>query len=221
MLDLGLGSRTLTVALLIALALGLVATMPRLAQVRIPGNDQGYAPEQPIKYSHRLHAGELGIDCLYCHTGAETSRHAGVPAASTCMNCHKQVTATLVAQKAEEARVEAVGGEPKRIVSPELKKLYDALGLNDTLARDPAKPQKPITWVRIHKLPDHVFFPHNRHVAAGVLCQTCHGPVEEMNVVRQHATLSMGWCIDCHRGGEVDAQGMPYKASLDCAACHY
>lgn len=222
MLEFGLGSRSLTVALLVGLVLALVAAAPLVAGLRLPGNDIGYEPAQPIAFSHRLHAGDMGIGCLYCHQGAETSRYAGVPAPNTCFNCHRFVTAPLAKVRAEDEAAKKEGRDPKRIVSPELQKLYDTLGLDDQLKRDPNKKVKPLAWVRVHKLPDHVIFPHSRHVNAGLTCQRCHGMVERMERVRQHADLSMGWCVNCHRQVNKDGvDGRKVNASLDCAACHY
>lgn len=145
-----------------------------------------YAPEQPIAYSHALHAGKYQIDCLHCHFGAERSRHAGVPPAQACMNCHSQV---------------------KRD-SPEVQKISAAMETG-----------KPIMWVRVHRFPDHAFFDHSRHVVeAGIRCQTCHGPVETMTRVHQVESMSMGFCLDCHRKSEQSGNG--FKPSTDCIACH-
>jgi hypothetical protein len=204
------GIRTIvlgTTLLLVLLSLG-----SHLGAMRLPGNHQGYAPEQPIAYSHRLHAGELAIDCGYCHFGAERSRHAGIPPAEVCMNCHKSVTANFAELRAEDERAKEEKRKPVPIVSPEIQKIYDALGLDEKRERDPARPQTPIRWVQIHHLPDFAYFDHRSHVGAGVSCQSCHGPIETMERVRQFADLTMGWCIDCHR---------QEKATLDCAACHY
>src|SRR5690606_9460674 len=164
-----------TIVLLMVLGLSGLILADSAFNARLPGNDQGYEPEQPIRFSHRLHAGEMGIDCLYCHSGADKSRHAGIPAASTCMNCHKFVTAPLGAVREEDERAAAEGRSPRRVVSPEIRKIYDALGLDEQLARDQSRPQKPIEWVQVHNLPDFVFFSHSAHVNAGVECQTCHG----------------------------------------------
>jgi hypothetical protein len=175
-----------------------------------------------MAFSHRLHAGELGISCLYCHGGAETSKHAGLPASSLCMNCHSTVTAPRGAVLAEEEAAKKEGRKPRPIVSDELRKLYAALGLDDNLRPVPGKKPQPIPWVKVHNLPDFACFDHRGHVAAGVACQRCHGPVETMERVRQVETLSMGWCVNCHR--EANATGIggkKVKASLDCAACHY
>ena len=201
-----------TIVLALALVLVLLSLGSHLSAMRLPGNHQGYSPEQPIAYSHRLHAGELGIDCLYCHFGAERSRHAGIPPAELCMNCHKTVTATFAAVREEDKLAKEEKRKPEILVSPELAKLYEALGLDEKRERDTAKKQTPIQWRQVHKLPDFVYFDHRSHVTAGVACQRCHGPVETMERVRQHSTLSMGSCIDCHR---IE------KATLDCAACHY
>lgn len=190
--------------------------------LHLPGNHQGYEPPQPIQFSHRLHAGELAIDCRYCHFGADKSKYAGIPAANLCMNCHRFVTAPLGAVHAEDKRATAENRKPNRVISPELQKLYDALGLNADLQPDAGKTPKPIAWVRIHNLPDFVYFDHRPHVDAGILCQTCHGNVETMERVRQVPTLAMGWCVNCHRqANETGVQGKPVHAPVDCTACHY
>ena len=200
-----------TIVLFVGLLLVLLSLSTRLSAMRVPGNHQGYAPKQPIEYSHRLHAGELGIDCGYCHTAAHRGRRAGIPAAAVCMNCHKSVTATFAAIRAEDEAAKKEQRKAKAIVSPEIAKLYDALGLDANRQPDPSRSPTPIAWQRVHRLPDYVTFDHRSHVAAGVSCQRCHGPVETMERVRQHATLEMGWCVNCHR---------EQKATLDCGACH-
>jgi len=135
-----------------------------------PKNTQvGYAPAQPVPYSHRLHAGQLGIDCRYCHAQIERAAHAMVPPTQTCMGCHAVV-------KKDSARLEAV--------------------------RESWRTQRPVQWVRVHKLPDHAFFDHSVHLSAGVGCVTCHGRIDQMEVVRQDQPLSMGWCLECHRNPE-------------------
>ena len=214
--------RILNIALIVSL-LGLtLALIPKVLALRVPGNHQGFEPVQPIAYSHRLHAGELQIPCLYCHSGAEKSRHAGIPSASTCMNCHQFISAPRTEVRAEEELAKKEGREPVRVVSDELRKLYDALALNDELKRDPNRLQTPIQWVRIHKVPDFVAFDHRPHVNAGLECQKCHGTIESMERVRQFETLEMGWCLDCHRGHDGTLiEGQPVDASSDCAACHY
>ncbi len=202
------------------LALG-AAVLAGTAEVHLPGNHEGYAPVQPIAYSHRLHAGELRIDCQYCHHGAETSRHAGIPSASICMNCHATVTAGFDAVLQERERAEREGREPERIVSSELRKLYDALGLDEDL--QPTGASTPIEWVRVHNVADFVYFDHRVHVARGLACETCHGPVQSMERIRQFSDLSMGWCVQCHRDSSVapETGAGRDRASTDCAGCHY
>jgi mono/diheme cytochrome c family protein len=181
------------------------------------GVQQGYAPKQPIAYSHALHAGEYEIDCNYCHTGVRKAKNANIPSANICMNCH--------------SAIQNVQG--KEGISPEIQKIYDAVESNT-----------PIQWVRIHNLPDLAYFNHQQHVAVGgIECETCHGEIKEMVVVSQHSSLTMGWCISCHRETEVNAKGNAYydklvqvheekhgsKAALkvedigglECAKCHY
>jgi cytochrome c2 len=192
------------------------------------GVQQGYAPTQPINYSHELHAGKYKINCLYCHSGADKSKQATIPSASTCMNCHMHVTAS----KNYDGKV-----------SPEIQKIYNAVGWDaDKKAYDPTKPQTPIKWVRIHNLPYLAYFNHAQHVKVGkVECQACHGPIETMKVVSQQSSLQMGWCINCHREAKVDvanndyyqklhddlkAQGKSYATvanvgGLECGKCHY
>jgi hypothetical protein len=209
---------TLATGLLIALALFTV----RLGGVHLPGNQQGYQPAQPIAYSHRLHAGELQISCLYCHFGAQTSRHAGVPPANVCMNCHRFVTASLGAVRAEDELASKEHRKPRPVVSPELQKLYDALALDERMERDARKQPRPIAWNRVHSLPSFVYFDHRAHVRAGVTCQQCHGPVETMERAQQSSDLSMGWCVNCHReANKAGMQGLRMDASLNCSTCHF
>jgi hypothetical protein len=200
------------------------------ADVRAIGNHQGYAPAQPIAYSHRLHAGELQIPCLYCHYGAQTSQNAGIPAASICMNCHAVVTAGFDAVLAERQLAESEQRAPRPVVSIELRKLYDALALDADLKPIPGATPRPIPWVRVHRLADFVAFDHRAHVTRGVACETCHGPVQAMERMRQESSLTMGWCVACHRASSPDlgtAAGAPDGPRLDdhvttdCAACHY
>jgi len=144
--------------------------------------DKGYAPEQPIAFSHARHAGLNGIDCKYCHFNAERGKHAGVPPMSVCMGCHSTLAGVMAN-------------------SPEIQKLNEIADKGSYTENGVVHEGGVVHWKRVHNLPDFVYFPHKWHVAAGVACQTCHGPVEEMAVVRQHATLSMGWCLECHRRG--------------------
>lgn len=216
--------RIVTLSLLVALALGLAVLVPELTALRLPRDHSGYEPTQPIAFSHRLHAGELEIDCRYCHAGAARSPAAGIPAADLCMNCHRLITAPRSAVRGEELAAEAEGREPRRVVSPELAKLYRALGLGPDLEPAPGLAPEPIAWVRVHQLPDFAVFDHRPHVAAGVACQKCHGAVETMERVRQVESLLMGWCVECHRdpygAGVAPAEATPV-ASIDCAVCHH
>lgn len=208
------------ILVLFMLLLGTVV-LARTAEVRLPGNNRGYEPVQPIAYSHRLHAGELKIDCQYCHYGAESSRHAGVPSASVCMNCHRMVTSSFDDVLRERELAESEDREPRRIVSSELRKLYDAVGLDENLEPS-GLPGTPIEWVRVHNMADFVYFDHRVHVARGLACETCHGPVQSMERIRQFSDLSMGWCVDCHRSNPASPGGPAEEhASTDCAGCHY
>ena len=164
------------------------------------GINQGYQPSQPIAFSHRRHAGDNKIPCLYCHYAARTSRHAGIPPASVCMNCH-----TILEKQ-----------------TAEIEKLKESV-----------QQQRPIRWVKVHNLPDFVYFNHSQHVLSGVACQRCHGPVERMERVEQFAPLTMGWCLECHRqhanlpAGDFQRARLSLSqipkpaAGLDCASCHY
>jgi hypothetical protein len=212
----------LTYVLLVAVVFAALLAAEQLRPVRLWGDHTGYEPLQPIAFSHRLHAGEMQISCLYCHSSAEQSRHAGIPPASTCMNCHQFVTAPLGVLRAEDERAEREGGRPEHIISPEIAKIYEAMGLDEELAPDPARQPQLIEWTRVYRLPDYVYFDHRAHVAAGISCQSCHGPVETMDRVRQAGSLSMGWCVNCHRdAGAVAPAARVKSASLDCATCHY
>lgn len=215
--------RIVTIVLLVATALAATLLATRLGAVRIAGNHQGYEPAQPIAFSHRLHAGELGVQCLYCHSGAERSRHAGIPAASTCMNCHRTVTALFGAVRAEDDLAKKENRKPALIVSSELQKLYDALAVSPaTMQPRTDRQPAPIVWTKVHTVPDFVYFDHRGHVAAGVTCQQCHGPVETMERMRQVGTLAMGWCVNCHRQvNQTGVAGRAVHASLDCVTCHY
>ncbi|MBK5293759.1 MAG: hypothetical protein JJE04_19030 [Acidobacteriia bacterium] len=217
-----MNSRIVTILLCTGLALSGILLALSLADFRLPGNQQGYEPPQPIAYSHRLHAGELQIPCLYCHSGAEKSRHAGIPAASVCMNCHRYVTAGYGAVRAEDEMAAKEKRSPRPIISDELRKLYQAVGLDDNLNPAPGKEPSPIAWTGVHKLPDFVYFDHRPHGKALVACQQCHGPVETMERMRQVPDLSMGWCVNCHRdANQKGIAGKAVKASLDCSACHF
>jgi len=214
--------RVITVVLLIGLCFGLITLGAGISSWRLPDNEQGYAPKQPIDYSHRVHAGELGIDCMFCHSAADKSRHAGIPSSDVCMKCHKVVTSSFEVLQDEMNRADEEKRKPQQIVSEELRKLYDTLALDETLQpKEGATPQS-IEWVRVHNLPDHVHFDHRAHVAAGVTCQKCHGPVESMQRVEQFESLTMGWCVNCHQEStKTGINGKAVDAKTDCAVCHY
>jgi hypothetical protein len=163
------------------------------------GRQKNYQPEQPIFYSHKVHAGTNQISCLYCHNGAQAGKHANIPSVNICMNCHKAIKEYNGTEKLVRADGTEVDG------TAEIAKLYKYAGF------DPSKPNdwdesmaKPIAWKQIHALPDHVYFNHSQHVKVGqVACQTCHGEIQKMPEVKQFAELSMGWCINCHRETKV------------------
>ncbi len=200
------------------------------------GVDEGYQPVQPIAFSHKIHAGDNKIDCQYCHSSAKHSKTSGIPSANVCMNCHMNIS-----EVAEETATEE---HSKEFFDGEIQKIYDAVGWDkDKLQYIEGYETKPIEWVRIHNLPDFAYFNHSQHVTvAGVKCQHCHGPVEEMEEVYQHAPLTMGWCIDCHRETEVDMTENGYykkiheelakkygveavteaqMGGMECGKCHY
>lgn len=200
------------------------------------GVDQGYAPVQPIHYSHRIHAGTNQIDCKYCHSSARKSKHSGIPSLNVCMNCHKNI-----AQVGDKTYQEGIS-EYQIDYNKEIQKLYDAVGWDRDNQRYTGE-TKPVKWVRIHNLPDFAYFNHSQHVTvAGVECQTCHGPVEEMEIMYQYSPLTMGWCINCHRETNVKLESNEYYAKiheslskeydfptltaaqnggLECGKCHY
>lgn len=190
------------------------------------GRQQGYAPSQPIKFSHKLHAGVNKIDCQYCHIGASRGKSAVIPSPNLCMNCHKAI------KKGPEH------GET------EISKIYAAVGWDAEKQKYiEGYEEKPIEWVRIHNLPDHVYFNHSQHVVAGgVECQKCHGKVEEMDKLEQYSSLGMGWCVNCHRTTEVKLKDNDFYKNyevlhekfkkgkkvtvediggIECQKCHY
>ena len=198
------------------------------------GVDQGYEPVQPIHYSHRIHAGDNGIDCKYCHSSARVSKHSGIPSLNVCMNCHKSIYEVAESTATEEYS--------KEFYDAEIQKLYKAVGWDDAEQQYTGK-TNPVKWIRIHNLPDFAYFNHSQHVTvAGVECQTCHGPVEEMEIMYQHSPLTMGWCINCHRETNVKVEDNGYyekihealskkygvdkltaaqMGGLECGKCHY
>lgn len=173
------------------------------------GINQGYAPTQPIPFSHKLHAGQYEIDCGYCHTGVYKGKSATIPSTNICLNCHNAI----------------------KTGSPNMQKLYRAVERNE-----------PIQWVRVHNLPDLAYFNHAQHTVVGKIeCEKCHGAIKEMEVVEQHSSLTMGWCINCHRETVVQTEGNAYYdklvklhaetskepmkveniGGLECSKCHY
>ncbi|MEK9609048.1 MAG: cytochrome c3 family protein [Flavobacteriaceae bacterium] len=199
------------------------------------GIDQGYAPVQPIHYSHKIHSGGNQIECKYCHSSARVSKHSGIPSLNVCMNCHKNIAE----YNGEE---DLDNGYTKEFYTKEIKKLYKAVGWDEDQQAYTGDSQ-PVKWVRIHNLPDFVYFNHAQHVqVGGVQCQTCHGPVKEMEIMYQHSSLTMGWCINCHRETNVKVEDNEYYAKiheelskkygvekltvaqmggLECGKCHY
>jgi cytochrome c551/c552 len=164
------------------------------------GRQKGYQPVQPIYYSHKVHAGINQINCLYCHGSAWESKTAGIPSVNTCMNCHKAINEYVKGPKLYDDNGDEING------TAEIAKLYKAAGFDpkNPSKWDPSKAE-PIQWVKIHNLPDHVYFNHSQHIRAGnVQCQTCHGEITAMDEVKQASDLSMGWCINCHRETKVD-----------------
>jgi cytochrome c551/c552 len=161
------------------------------------GRTKDYQPEQPIFYSHKVHAGTNQISCLYCHGNAWESKHAAVPSLNVCMNCHAAINDYKGEKLYREDGKEVDG-------TAEIQKIYSYTGY-DPKSSKYTEPGKPVEWIKIHNLPDHVYFSHAQHIRAGkVQCQTCHGPIQEMNEVKQFAELSMGWCINCHRSTKVN-----------------
>lgn len=165
------------------------------------GRQKDYQPEQPIFYSHKVHAGINQINCLYCHGGAYEGKHANIPSVNVCMNCHKAINTYEKGPELIDGNGDKVNG------TKEIEKLYTYAGFDSKNANSwkPEDIKKPIDWVKIHNLPDHVYFNHSQHTKAGkVQCQSCHGSIQEMDEVKQHADLSMGWCVNCHRQSNVD-----------------
>jgi hypothetical protein len=199
--DYGLNPYIASFGTLVVTIVALFVAVPILRGV---GLSPGYKPDQPIWFSHKIHAGQYQIDCQYCHTGASKGKNAWIPAVSVCMNCHKGIA------------------EGKKTGTKEIAKIYDAYNNN-----------VPIQWVRVHNLPDLAYFNHQQHVVVGkVECQECHGPIQEMDVVEQFSTLSMGWCLNCHRTKEVDKElykkirpdgvhTVKDQGGFECARCHY
>jgi len=209
------------------------------------GRQKDYQPVQPIYYSHKVHAGINQISCLYCHGSAWDSKHAAIPSVNVCMNCHKAITSYEKGPKLYDEEGNEING------TAEIAKLHQAAGFdpNNPNSWDPSM-AKPIEWVKIHNLPDHVYFNHSQHVRVGnVQCQTCHGEITAMDEVKQVSELSMGWCINCHRetkvdfnysdstgnrfysiyekfhndikSGKLDSVTVEHIGGLECQKCHY
>ncbi len=189
---------------------------------------KGYKPEQPIKFSHKIHAGNNEIACQYCHNGVEKSKHSGIPAINICMNCHKGIQEGPTTGKTEIA------------------KIYAAIGYDPSTGKYDLSKASPIRWIKVYNLPDHVYFSHQQHVVIGKLeCETCHGNVKEMDIIEQKNPLTMKWCVNCHKTTEVQMAGNPYYdrlhtylkekykgkkdvkftvekiGGLECGKCHY
>jgi cytochrome c551/c552 len=208
------------------------------------GRTQNYQPVQPIFYSHKVHAGINQISCLYCHSNAMDSKHATVPPLNVCMNCHAAINDYTKGPKLFREDGSEVDG------TAEIQKLYSYTGYDPKTSKYNMADAKPVEWTKIHNLPDHVFFSHAQHTKAGkVQCQTCHGPIQEMDEVKQFAPLSMGWCINCHRTtkvnfpdssgngnkfysiyekfhhnlktGEMDSVTVENIGGTECQKCHY
>lgn len=165
------------------------------------GRQKDYQPVQPIYYSHKVHAGINQISCLYCHGSAWDSKHAAIPSVNVCMNCHKGINEYVKGPKLYDEEGNEING------TAEIQKLYEYAGAdpNNLTKWEPSMIKKPIEWVKIHNLPDHVYFNHSQHVRAGkVQCQSCHGEITAMDEVKQVSDLSMGWCVNCHRETKVD-----------------
>ena len=197
------------------------------------GVNQGYEPVQPIHYSHKIHSGDNEIDCNYCHSSARVSKHSGIPSLNVCMNCHKSIY---------EYNGETTEEYSKEFYDAEIQKLYKAVGWDDESQEYTGETQA-VKWVRIHNLPDFSYFNHAQHVSVGgIECQTCHGPVEEMEIMYQYSPLTMGWCINCHRETNVKVKDNRYyekihepiskkygvdkltaaqMGGLECGKCHY
>ena len=206
------------------------------------GVDQGYAPIQPIHYSHKIHAGDNKIECKYCHSSARVSKHSGIPSLNVCMNCHKSIYEYSGTAGELPSQEDLAKGYTNEFYTGEIKKLYKAVGWDEENQKYTGE-TKPVEWVRIHNLPDFAYFNHSQHVSvAGIECQKCHGPVEEMEIMEQFAPLTMGWCINCHRETNVKVEGNEYytkiheelskkygvenltaaqMGGLECGKCHY
>ena len=187
----------LLLPLVVVSGLGAAAYVPVVVYIGFSpmATDVGYSPEQPIPYSHALHAGQLNLDCRYCHTTVQQTGFAAIPSPQTCMNCHSYI------------KVTNSDGTPNRRLEP----LYDAWDgtwrtRGNTYTAPPAdKPRvegKPLEWVKVHDLADYAYFNHSAHTNKGVGCVSCHGRIDQMDIVYQAKPLNMNWCLECHREPE-------------------
>ncbi len=205
------------------------------------GIDQGYEPIQPIHYSHKIHAGDNKIECKYCHSSARVSKQSGIPSLNVCMNCHKSIY-EYQGNPEGPTKEDLANGYTNEFYTGEIQKLYKAVGWDEENQKYTGETQ-PVEWVQVHNLPDLVYFDHSQHVSvAEIECQTCHGPVEEMEIVSQYSPLTMGWCINCHKETNVKVEGNEYytkiheelskkygvdqltaaqMGGLECGKCHY
>jgi hypothetical protein len=212
--------RTVLLALIASVAVSVLAWV-LIVPWRAPGNDAGYAPVQPIAFSHPLHVRELEIGCLYCHSTATTARFAGMPAANVCMNCHRFVAAPSQAVKDEQWQAAREGREVRRVVSEAMRELYRSQGLDERLEPKPGAIPTAIAWARVTQFPDFAYFDHRAHARVGVECRQCHGEVQTFERTRQDSSLSMGFCVDCHKRSNRDGvNGVAVQASTDCVGCH-
>lgn len=222
-------SKNLAITVVVILVLSAYLSVLGWDSINAVGVYQGYEPTQPIWFSHKIHAGQNGINCVYCHNSVEKGKAAGIPSVNICMNCHMGVKAGKVSG------------------TKEIAKIYEAIGWDTNKNQYIADyDQKPIEWVRIHNLQDFVYFNHSQHVVVGKQdCENCHGPVKEMDEMYQYSELTMGWCINCHRETEVSMEGNEYYdeihaelvekykdqgletftveqiGGLECVKCHY
>jgi len=168
---------------LVVVGLGVIGGASTLYYATLPTTlEPGYQPQQPVPYSHKLHAGNLGMECTYCHTSVLKAAYASIPPTQTCMNCHSKVKEKSVVL--EPIRASWASGES-------------------------------VPWVKVHRLPDYVFFNHSAHTTAGVSCVSCHGRIDQMVEVKQVQTLAMSWCLECHRNPAPNLRPAQFVTKLD------
>jgi len=180
------------VGAVVLLGLGYIGAV--VAYGTAPGTIQvGYSPKQPVPFSHKLHAGKLKMDCRYCHNTVDRAAHAAIPPTATCVNCHS------AAASDGSVQIAAVFSKSSKLQA----------------VRESQVTGKPIPWVRVHNLPDFVYFNHAAHVNRGVSCVSCHGRVDKMDQVYQAEPLTMRWCLDCHRRPDAHLRPLEYITQLD------